>query len=79
MKVDFVEELGAGRVIHSELDGQPFAACVDEETYVRPGDRIALELPLAHLHVFDRETGRRIELEVEPRSGRNARQVLEAV
>lgn len=81
MKVDFVEELGSGRVVHSELDGHPFAACVDEETLVRPGDRIALELPLAHLHVFDRETGRRIELEFEPRSGRSAtkRQMLEAV
>ncbi|OCP35925.1 sn-glycerol-3-phosphate import ATP-binding protein UgpC [Ensifer sp. LC163] len=81
MKVDFVEELGSGRVIHSELGGQPFAACIDEETHVRPGDRIALELPLAHLHVFDRETGRRIELEFEPRSGRGAtkRQMLEAV
>ncbi|WDZ80666.1 sn-glycerol-3-phosphate import ATP-binding protein UgpC (plasmid) [Ensifer adhaerens] len=68
IKVDFIEELGSGRVIHSELNGYPFAACVDEHMRVRPGERITLELPLAHLHLFDQETGRRIEIDLEPRA-----------
>ena len=61
VKVDFIEELGSGRVVHADVDGQPFAAAVGEDLSVRPGDRINLDLPLAHLHVFDRESGRRIE------------------
>ncbi|WP_065373073.1 sn-glycerol-3-phosphate import ATP-binding protein UgpC [Ensifer adhaerens] len=68
IKVDFIEELGSGRVIHSELNGHPFAASVDEHTRARPGDRITLELPLAHLHLFDQETGRRIHVDLEPRA-----------
>ncbi|PST22190.1 sn-glycerol-3-phosphate import ATP-binding protein UgpC [Mesorhizobium plurifarium] len=68
MKVEFIEELGSGRVIHSELNGHPFAACVDEQTRVRPGDWISLAMPLAQLHVFDRETGRRIEVDLDPRA-----------
>ena len=72
IKVDFIEELGSGRVIHSELNGYPFAATVDEHTRVRPGERITLELPLAHLHLFDKETGRRIEVDLEPRAIRNS-------
>ena len=68
IRVEFVEELGSGRVIHAELHGRPFAACVDEKMRVRPGDWIDLELPLAQLHVFDRESGRRIGVDLEPRA-----------
>jgi len=71
-KVDFVEELGSGRVVHAEIDGQPFAAVIGEEMRVRPGDRISLELPLSQLHVFDRDSGRRIEFEAVPRAPQNA-------
>jgi sn-glycerol 3-phosphate transport system ATP-binding protein len=61
-KVDFVEELGSGRVVHAEIDGQPFAAVIGEQMNVRPGDRISLELPPSQLHIFDRDSGRRIEV-----------------
>ncbi|MBP1860628.1 sn-glycerol-3-phosphate import ATP-binding protein UgpC [Rhizobium herbae] len=71
-KVDFVEELGSGRVVHAEIDGQPFAAVIGEEMRVRPGDRISLELPPSQLHVFDRDSGRRIEFEAVPRAPQNA-------
>ena len=60
-EVDFIEELGAGRVVHMLVEGEPFAATIGEDLNVAPGDRVSLDLPLEHLHVFNRETGRRID------------------
>ncbi|OLP57721.1 sn-glycerol-3-phosphate ABC transporter ATP-binding protein UgpC [Xaviernesmea oryzae] len=60
---DFVEELGSGRIVHAAMEGQAFAAAIGEEVRVQPGQPIAFELPAEHLHLFDRESGRRIEVE----------------
>lgn len=64
--VDFIEELGSGRVVHAEVRGQIFAAAIGDEFPVRSGDQITLEFPPMHLHFFDQETGRRIELDAAP-------------
>ncbi|WP_320201299.1 sn-glycerol-3-phosphate import ATP-binding protein UgpC [Agrobacterium sp. rho-13.3] len=64
--VDFVEELGSGRVVHAEVRGQIFAATIGEDFPVRSGDRITLQFPPLHLHFFDKQTGRRIELDAMP-------------
>ncbi|MFA1623273.1 sn-glycerol-3-phosphate import ATP-binding protein UgpC [Rhizobium mongolense] len=66
--IDFVEELGSGRVAHAEIDGEPFAAVISEHVSVRPGDRVGLELPSSQLHVFERDSGRRIDMKINSSS-----------
>ncbi|TRL38690.1 sn-glycerol-3-phosphate import ATP-binding protein UgpC [Rhizobium straminoryzae] len=60
-RVDFIEELGVGRVAYCEVDGLPFAISLDDHTVVAAGDSLFLTLPSEHLHFFDIESGRRIE------------------
>ncbi|WP_313591789.1 sn-glycerol-3-phosphate ABC transporter ATP-binding protein UgpC [Agrobacterium cavarae] len=59
--VDFVEELGSGRIVYADIRGQIFAAAIGEDLTVRPGDRVILQFPAAHLHFFDPTTERRID------------------
>ncbi|MBT9369612.1 sn-glycerol-3-phosphate import ATP-binding protein UgpC [Rhizobium sp. CSW-27] len=62
-RVDFVEELGVGRVAYCEVEGEPFAITLDDHTVVTAGDMLSLLLPSEHLHFFDTDTGRRIEMD----------------
>jgi sn-glycerol 3-phosphate transport system ATP-binding protein len=62
--VDFVEELGSGRIVYADIRGQIFAAAIGEDLTVRPGDRVILQFPAAHLHFFDPITERRIDSEL---------------
>ncbi|BDA85257.1 sn-glycerol-3-phosphate import ATP-binding protein UgpC 2 [Aureimonas sp. SA4125] len=59
--VDFIEELGASRVVHADLHGLSFAVLFSEPTMLAAGDTVGIVLPAEHLHYFSRETGRRIE------------------
>ena len=59
--VDFVEELGASRVVHADLDGIAFAVLFSEPTPLVAGDKVGVVLPSEHLHFFSRESGRRID------------------
>ncbi len=63
--VDFIEELGASRVVYAELGGTMFAVTVSEAMEVEPGSAIGLILPPERLHAFDAETGRRLEMQRE--------------
>jgi len=60
--VDVVEELGADTIIHGRCDGDgvPLAVRVQGFRGARPGTVLPLEVDPAHIHVFDRETGRRL-------------------
>jgi len=60
--VDFVEELGAGRVVYTDIDGLPFAVALSEATDLAPGERVGLKLLPESLHFFDGETGLRLDL-----------------
>ncbi|MGH6761735.1 MAG: sn-glycerol-3-phosphate ABC transporter ATP-binding protein UgpC [Phyllobacterium sp.] len=59
--VDFIEELGAGRVVHADIDGLSFAVCVDEDKVYTPGELIGLQLPPHQIHLFDIESGLRLD------------------
>ncbi|MEZ2131471.1 MULTISPECIES: sn-glycerol-3-phosphate import ATP-binding protein UgpC [unclassified Sinorhizobium] len=59
--VDFVEELGAGRVIHSDINGSNFAISVSDHTTGTTGQPIALQLPRQHVHLFSHDTGLRLD------------------
>ena len=57
--VEFLEELGAGRLAHGMLEGQDFIVAVPPGVALAPGERCALRFPAEMLHLFDADTGRR--------------------
>ncbi|WP_082475556.1 sn-glycerol-3-phosphate ABC transporter ATP-binding protein UgpC [Rhizobium sp. Leaf341] len=61
-RVDFVEELGSGRIVHVAFGSRIFAAAIPPDIRLAPGDLIGLALPPAQLHVFHRETGKRLDV-----------------
>jgi len=59
MKVDFLEELGAGRLLHTTIGSTPFIAHLDNDHSI-DGDHVFAHLPSRALHLFDADTGRRV-------------------
>ncbi len=59
-RVDFVEELGAGRIVQADLNGTPFAIAINDTRHVTPGDTIHIDVPPEAIHLYDQETGTRL-------------------
>ena len=59
MTVDFLDELGALRLAHGRIAGQPVVVALPGGAEV-PAE-LSLAAPAAALHLFDRASGRRIE------------------
>jgi sn-glycerol 3-phosphate transport system ATP-binding protein len=59
--VDFIEELGSGRIVHVEIDGLSFAVSVEEDQFFEQGAVAGLQLPSEHIHLFSQETGLRLD------------------
>ena len=59
--VDFVEELGAGRIVQADLAGAPFAVAITDKRPLNPGDAISLAIPPEAIYLYDDETGARVE------------------
>jgi len=68
--VDFVEELGAGRVVYADIDGVAFAVTTTEPANPDPGSAIGLLFPPADVHLFSSETGGRLDLAAAPSPAR---------
>ncbi len=62
--VDFIEELGAGRVVHTDIDGLSFAVTTGAEADYIPGQPLGLYLPPSQLHFFDPHTGLRLDADL---------------
>jgi len=58
--VDYVEELGASRLIHAEANGSRFVAVDTETAAITNGMPVHLSVDGAALHLFSAEDGRRI-------------------
>jgi sn-glycerol 3-phosphate transport system ATP-binding protein len=58
--VDFIEELGAGRVTHTDLDGLPFAIAITGMPSLKMGETLGLAIDPIAIHLFSIETGQRI-------------------
>ncbi len=58
-KTDAVEELGAVRLLHGSLGGQPMVVSVDAGSEI-PADDVGLGLAAEDLHLFDTESGARL-------------------
>lgn len=59
--VDFVEELGSGRIVHVEVDAMDFAVSVEDHQSFEPGAVTGLQLSAEHIHLFSKETGLRLD------------------
>ena len=66
--LEFVEELGVGRLGHGLLDGVDFAVLLPPESTTRQGDTVQLGFVPEMLHLFDPVSGARIEPPVAMRS-----------
>jgi sn-glycerol 3-phosphate transport system ATP-binding protein len=60
--VDFVEELGAGRVVYADLDGATFSVVTTDNTHPEPGTPVGLKFAPADIHFFSSETGARLDV-----------------
>ncbi len=58
--VDYVEELGASRLIHADANGSRIIALDTEQSEIRTGTPVHLSLADSALHLFSVEDGRRI-------------------
>ncbi|MFX8466425.1 TOBE domain-containing protein, partial [Acinetobacter baumannii] len=61
VKVDLVEELGGSRIAYAVLAGQEISIVLPRGATAMAGDVLRIDLPAAALHLFDGESGRRIE------------------
>ncbi|WP_431835526.1 ABC transporter ATP-binding protein [Cellulomonas sp. Y8] len=64
--VDTVENLGSEQVVYVRSGGSRLAVRAPREVVVRAGEAARLHAPVAHTHLFDRETGRRLEWVADP-------------
>lgn len=58
---DFAEELGAGRLIHTEFADESLIAQINDDRRFAPRAALRLAMPPAKFQLFDFVTGRRIE------------------
>jgi sn-glycerol 3-phosphate transport system ATP-binding protein len=58
VRVDYVEELGATRLVHGRVDGQPLVSIWPAGEEVP--EQIWLSAPSAAMHLFDRDKGVRL-------------------
>ena len=59
--VELAEMLGADTIVHGRLgDGSLLLARLPGTERAKPGERLTLAADPRQLHLFDRETGRRI-------------------
>ena len=57
--VEFLEELGAGRLAHGMLEGEDFILSLPPGAGLHPGETCRLHFPQAAMHLFDAATGHR--------------------
>ena len=72
LEVALVEDLGSDSYIYGRLAGHPDSHVIVRATrdHPRPGETVKVKVDTAHLHLFDAETGRRVEVD-----GAGARQL----
>ncbi|AGT08583.1 sn-glycerol-3-phosphate import ATP-binding protein UgpC [Paracoccus aminophilus] len=59
-RLDFIEELGAQRLVHGHVDGQPLVLSLEPQIPVQ--DKMHLAVAPDRLHLFDTVSGKRIEM-----------------
>jgi sn-glycerol 3-phosphate transport system ATP-binding protein len=54
---DFIEELGASRIVHADFDGLPFAVAMTGSVSLKTGDRIGVAIDQDSIHLYSADTG----------------------
>ena len=57
-KVDYIEELGAQRLVHGTIDGKKLTASLSPDIEI--GESLSLSIAPERLHFFDADTGKRL-------------------
>ncbi|WP_449281986.1 ABC transporter ATP-binding protein [Leucobacter sp.] len=74
--VELVENLGREQLVHCRIgDARVTVSCAREEAW-RAGELVVIAAPLARLHLFDRESGRRLEWRPAARSEASLRAAM---
>jgi multiple sugar transport system ATP-binding protein len=60
LRVDLVEPTGAETFLHGSIDGRPFTVAMRGRTKVAIGETVFVRAASQAIHLFDRESGRRI-------------------
>ncbi|SJN12339.1 Glycerol-3-phosphate ABC transporter, ATP-binding protein UgpC (TC 3.A.1.1.3) [Leucobacter sp. 7(1)] len=59
--VELVENLGREQLVHCTVGEDRVTVACDRDAQWRPGELVVLDAPSAHVHLFDRASGRRLE------------------
>ena len=60
LKVELIEELGVGRLIHGQLRGTPMTIAIGPDQPLPSDETIGVMLPADAVHLFDAESGKRL-------------------
>jgi sn-glycerol 3-phosphate transport system ATP-binding protein len=60
LQIELIEELGAERLVHGRLAGEPFIVTQGPGTPRPDGTGLAAAVPAGAVHIFDAATGRRL-------------------
>jgi multiple sugar transport system ATP-binding protein len=61
MEVEVVEPTGAETHLYGKIGGSTWCVTTRQRSAIEPGQRVALRLPAGHIHLFDTESGRRLD------------------
>jgi multiple sugar transport system ATP-binding protein len=61
MEVEVVEPTGAETHLYGKIGGNTWCVTTRQRSSIEPGQRVTLRLPDAHIHLFDTESGRRLD------------------
>jgi sn-glycerol 3-phosphate transport system ATP-binding protein len=60
MKIELIEELGVGRLLHGQLAGSPVTVAIAPDQQLAATETIGVTIPAEAVHLFDAESGKRL-------------------
>jgi ABC-type sugar transport system ATPase subunit len=60
MKIDLIEELGVGRLVHGQLAGAPMTVAIGPDQQLPANETIGISIPADAVHLFDAESRNRL-------------------
>ena len=61
MKIELIEELGVGRLLHGQLAGSPVTVAIAPDQQLAATETIGVTIPAEAVHLFDAESGKRLK------------------
>jgi sn-glycerol 3-phosphate transport system ATP-binding protein len=60
LKIELIEELGVGRLVHGQIAGTPMTLAIGADHQLPSAEAIGISIPADAVHLFDAESGRRL-------------------